>query len=376
MPADPRPYTFDRVVRLLFSAGLLILFIWGLGFLSDVLVPFVVAFLLAYLVNPLVSVIQRRVPQRAAAVLLGLLLVLAALLLLAWMVIPLIVVEIARMGQILTAFTTDSGLGKRAAEILPPDLWQRIKELVLRPEVRELFQAENVWKVAEAALRKVLPGVWGMITGAASLAMGLVGLAVIGLYMVFLLLEYPQVSGNWKDLVPPAYRETVVSFLSDFESAMSRYFRGQALVAAICGGLYAIGFMLVGLPLGILLGLFLGLLAMVPYLTLLGVIPAVLLSLFHALETGGSIWLVLGLSGTVFAVVQAVQDWILVPRIMGKVTGLNPAMIMLSLSVWGKLLGFLGLIIALPMTCLGLVYYRRFLASAQRLPPTPDRERV
>jgi len=365
MFAAPRPFTFDRVVRLLMSAGLLILFIWGLGYLSDVLIPFVVAFLLAYMINPIVAAIQRRVPHRAAAVLLGLLLVFGVLSLLAWMVIPMIVAEMTRMGQILSAFTTDSGLGKRATEILPPDLWRRVKEMVLRPEVRELFQAENVWKVAEVSLRKVLPGVWGVITGAASLVMGLIGLAVIVLYMVFLLLEYPQVSGNWKDLVPPAYRDSAVSFLADFESAMSRYFRGQAVVAAICGVLYAVGFLAVGLPLGIILGLFLGLLAMVPYLTLLGVIPAVLLSFFHALESGGSFWWVLGLSGGVFAVVQAVQDWILVPRIMGKVTGLNPAMIMLSLSVWGKLLGFLGLIIALPMTCLILVYYRRFLASAQ-----------
>ena len=64
-----------------------------------------------------------------------------------------------------------------------------------------------------------------------------------------------------------------------------------------------------------------------------------------------------------FAVVQIVQDAILTPKIMGKVTGLNPAMIMLSLSIWGKLLGFLGLIIALPLTYLLLVYYRRFLSN-------------
>jgi predicted PurR-regulated permease PerM len=110
-------------------------------------------------------------------------------------------------------------------------------------------------------------------------------------------------------------------------------------------------------------GLLLGLLNMVPYLQIIGMIPAMLLALFHAVETGTSVWLVLGLVGLVFAVVQVIQDAVLVPRIMGKVTGLNPAMILLSLSIWGKLLGLLGLIIALPMTCLLLVYYRRFIGS-------------
>jgi predicted PurR-regulated permease PerM len=111
---------------------------------------------------------------------------------------------------------------------------------------------------------------------------------------------------------------------------------------------------------------------MVPYLQVIGLIPAFLLALVHGLETGGSVWIPLALTGLVFVVVQAIQDGILVPKIMGRVTGLSPAMILLSLSVWGKLLGIFGLLIALPMTCLLLAYYRRFLAStaaAQAFPP-------
>jgi predicted PurR-regulated permease PerM len=144
---------------------------------------------------------------------------------------------------------------------------------------------------------------------------------------------------------------------------MNRYFRGQAAVASIVGVLFATGFLIIGLPLGILLGLFIGLLNMVPYLQLIGLIPAFLLALIHALETGSSFWVILGLTGLIFVVVQIIQDAILVPRIMGRVTGLNPAMILLSLSIWGKLLGIFGLIIALPMTFLILAYYRRFLAT-------------
>jgi predicted PurR-regulated permease PerM len=230
------------------------------GYLSDVLIPFAVALLLAYLTNPLVSLIQKKFSNRVAAVFISLLL-------------------------------------------------------------------------------------------------------IIVLYFIFLLLDYEAVRG-WKELVPPAYRESVGGLVDDFESAMSNYFRGQAAVASICGVLFAIGFALIGLPLGILLGLFIGLLNMVPYLQIIGLIPAGLLAIMHAVQSGVNVWMVLGFTGLVFVVVQIIQEVILVPKIMGKVTGLNPAMIMLSLSIWGKLLGLLGMIIALPVTYLLLVYYRRLINSA------------
>ena len=126
---------------------------------------------------------------------------------------------------------------------------------------------------------------------------------------------------------------------------------------------FAAGFAIIGLPLGILLGILLGVMSMVPYLQVLGAIPAVMVAAIHALETGESFWLVLGLTGLVFVAAQIVQDVILVPRIMGKAMGLSPAAMLLSLSIWGKLLGMLGLIIALPMTCLVLAYYRRLVLS-------------
>ena len=90
-------------------------------------------------------------------------------------------------------------------------------------------------------------------------------------------------------------------------------------MAFICGLLFALGFFLIGLPLGILLGLFIGLLNMIPYLQILGLIPAGLLALMHAVESGNNIWMILGLTGLIFVVVQIIQDTILVPKIMGKV---------------------------------------------------------
>jgi len=365
MFSENRPYTLDRLVRICITAGLLCGLVWLMGYLSDVLIPFAVAMLLAYLINPLIALVQKKVPNRFAAVFISLIGLLAAAVFLAWLIIPMIVSETTHMGRVLSEVVTSSDLSERASKILPPDLWQAVKDFSARKEVQDFFKSDNFWKIAESVARKVLPGVWGLISGTASLIIGLVGLAVIGLYLVFLLMDYQKVSQGWKGLLPPASREAVTGFVSDFNSAMNRYFRAQALVASITGVLFTVGFLIIGMPMAILLGLFIGLLNMVPYLQIIGLIPAFLLALVHALETGGNLWTMLALTGLVFVVVQVIQEAILVPRIMGKEMGLNPAMILLSLSIWGKLLGIFGLLIALPMTCLLIAYYRRFLSQAE-----------
>ena len=359
-----KPYTMDRVVRLGITAGVIVGIVWLLSYLSDILIPFAVALLLAYLIDPLVRSVQKWVKRRGMAVALSLVIVLSSLTLLGWLIIPSAVNEVARTGRLLSDLVTNSEMAEMAARRLPPDLWRAIVDFARREDVQEFFRADNFWKLVQTVGSRVLPGVWGLITGTANFFMALIGLSVIGLYLVFLLLDYQKVGPAWRGLIPPAYRETVVEFVEEFDAAMNRFFRAQATVAVIVGVLHAIGFWLIGLPMGILLGLFVGLLNMVPYLQLIGFIPALMLSFIHSVETGTSFWIVIAMVVAVFAVVQAIQEVVLVPRIMGKVTGLSPAIILLSLSVWGKLLGFFGLLIAIPMTCLILAYYRRFLAAA------------
>jgi predicted PurR-regulated permease PerM len=114
------------------------------------------------------------------------------------------------------------------------------------------------------------------------------------------------------------------------------------------------------------LGLFIGLLNMVPYLQLVGFIPTILLAVVKAVDTGESFWVIMLGALIVFAVVQAIQDTILTPKIMGKVMGLNSAIILLSLSIWWSLLGIMGMIIALPMTTLLITYYQRYIIKNQK----------
>lgn len=363
MLLDKKPYTVDRVVRITISVGLTWAVIWMLRHLGDVLIPFAVALLLAYLIDPLVVRIQRKVPHRGASVILSLVIVLVVIVGACGILLPMIGRELARMAKLVTALVGDSDLAARARALLPPDLWRAIRELLMSEEAQVWIKNDTLIKAGQTVGQKLLPGVWGVITGAASLVAGLVGLTVVLLYLIFLLLDFQKVRTGWKEIIPPAYRDAVVGFVAEFDRAMHLHFRGQAAVASIVGLLFALGFTLIGLPMGIVLALFIGVLNMVPYLQILGFFPALILACVKALETGGSIPGAIGLVCLVFAVVQAIQDMVLVPRIMGKVTGLSPWMIILSLSVWGKLFGIFGLLIALPMTCLLIAYYKRFVLS-------------
>lgn len=362
---ERKAYTFDRVVRILFSAAVLFGLIWLARYLSDVLIPFAVALLLAYLLNPLVLFFQKGIKSRSAAVLASLSAVLLVALGLAALVVPMITSEISHMGKILGQVVSNKDLAGRAAGMLPAGLWDSIQDHLAREEVQRFFRSKDFWQMLLSAARKVLPGAWGIVAGTTSFLLGLVGLVVVLLYLVFMLVDYERISLGWKTLIPSSYRDGAAGFALEFENAMTRYFRGQALISGIVGALLCVGFTLIGLPMGILLGLLMGVLNMIPYLQVLGLIPAFLLALLKALEGGGSVWISLVGTAAVLGAVQIIQDWILSPKIMGKVTGLNPAFMLLSLTVWGKLLGFFGLIIALPMTCLVLAYYRRFLVSAE-----------
>ena len=153
----------------------------------------------------------------------------------------------------------------------------------------------------------------------------------------------------------------------DIKRSMNHYFRGQSLVAFLVGALFSIGFLIVGLPMAIVLGLFIGLLNMVPYLQLVSIPVTSLLCLIYSVDNSVDFWPVFWQCMLVYIVVQAIQDLLLTPKIMGKAMGLNPAIILLSLSVWGSLLGLLGMILALPMTTLLLSYYERYVINGQDL---------
>lgn len=357
--------TFDRVARwgiaLLISAAA----VWLLNRLSTVLLPFFVAWLLAYMLYPLVHFLQYRLHlhNRVLSILVAGLLVCGMLAGVLALIIPPLVEESLRISDLLKKYFNDA--------LVETGLMRQLEAMLGKyfegTDWLQLVQQGSVMDAVQGALLQA----WSIVSGTLNFALGVLGCLIVLLYMFFILMDYEKLSSGWITLIPKGKRTLAAMIVQDVKSGMNAYFRGQALIALCVGILFSVGFLIIDFPMAIGLGLFIGVLNLVPYLQTLGFIPTILLAFIKAQETGQSFWVILACALAVFAVVQAIQDMVLTPRIMGRAMGLNPAVILLSLSVWGSLMGFIGLIIALPLTTLLLSYYRRFVLKESPLPPLP-----
>lgn len=351
--------TFDRFIRGTLLCALIVGTVMLLNQLSSVLLPFFVAWLIAYLLYPLVTLFQYRLKlkSRILSIFCAILLITLIGVAIFYLLIPPIIDEFGRLKDLSTQYLSQ----KSDSGNIPASLSDFIHNHIDREFVNNLLNNNGL---AEAIKQAIKP-IWGIISGSLSLLMSIFTIFIILLYVVFILLDYESIAEGWIPLVPEKYRKFIVGLRNDVVDSMNRYFRGQAFVAFCVGILFCIGFLIIDFPMAIGFGLFIGALNLVPYLQIIAILPTILLAMLKAADTGGNFWFILLAAFIVFAVVQAIQDGFIVPRVMGKITGLNPAIILLSLSIWGSLLGMLGMIIALPLTTLMLSYYQRFIINRE-----------
>ena len=271
----------------------------------------------------------------------------------------------------------DSTWAERLSMFVPKNLWQEIKTFISWNKVAVAMQTLDFWNAAQSVAGKVLPSAWNVLAKTSNLFVWLSGAILIFMYLVFIMLDMPKLRGGIKKLFPTRYKEGASDFAKKMDVFMGSYFRAQSLVALTVGILYAIGFGAIGLPMGVAFGLFSGALNMIPYLQLTTIPLALLLAVVYALEKGMPFWEVAIIVLGIYLVVQLIQDLFLVPKIVGSSMNLPPVGILLSLSIWGKLLGFLGLIVAIPFTCLCLVYLEKIQKKADDIvesvvEPTPE----
>lgn len=361
---ERKKITFDSFIRAVILGAILIGILILLKRLSGVLLPFFVAWLIAYLIYPLVSFFQYklRLKSRIISIFCALFTITLIGGIAFYLLVPPMVQEFLRVKDLLTVYFSTT----HTASTVPVTLSEFIRQNIDTHLVEEIFNQKNLLDV----LKVTVPKLWTLISESINLLFGFFTLFLILLYVVFILLDYESISRNWIYLMPAKHRNTVNHIVNDIKDGMNRYFRGQALVALCVGILFSIGFLIIDFPLAIGLGLFIGALNMVPYLQIIGFIPTVMLAILKAADTGDNFWIIIASATAVFVVVQIIQDGYLVPRIMGKITGLNPAIILLSLSVWGSLMGMLGMIIALPLTTLMLSYYQRYIINRENTPLT------
>lgn len=366
---ERKKITFDSFIRgtigILIIIGLLTL----LKRLSGVLLPFFVAWLIAYMLYPLVHFMQYRLrfKSRTLSIFSAIILVAAVGTGAFLLIFPPMIEEMGRVNRLLLNYFSNGGHQSNVPQLIS----EYVHRLINESEITTLLKEERSME----ALQKALPKVWAIVAESFNLLFSLFTLFVMLLYVIFILQDYEKISQGWVGLLPPKYRPFTVGLLNDIKEGMNRYFRGQTLVAFCVGVLFSIGFLIIDFPLAIGLGMLIGLLNLVPYLQVIGFVPTLLLAVLKTSDTGGNFWLILGSALLVFVVVQIIQDGFLVPRIMGKVTGLNPAIILLSLSIWGSLLGMIGMIIALPLTTLMLSYYRRYIIVREEFQlPTEEKQ--
>lgn len=352
-------FTFDRVIRLCISVIFIGIGIYLIYILRGVLLPFLLAWLMAYLLNPVVQFIQNklRFRKRAVAVMITFVLLVGVLTLLFIGISPLVEKEVCQINHLIT--TLD--LQNFTVNGTSLNLYNLIAEYLNFDSIRNYLAKGNT----SETVRFLIPTLENMVSNSISFILGFTVIFITILYLIFILLDYDKINRLWMDLIPHRHRAFVKQLAMDVEKSMNRYFRHQALICLIVGILFATGFQIIGLPLAIVLGILIGFLHMVPYMHIISIVPATLLCWLRVSQTGESFWALIGLVVLIYFVIQCIIDLILVPRIMGHAMGLNPAIILLSLSIWGSLMGIVGLIIAIPLTTLLLSYYQRFINTKE-----------
>ena len=348
---------FDRFVRGLIFMTVLVAGYFLVCYLSPVLVPFVVAWAFAYILYPVVNFFQYkcRLHFRMLSILVTLVIVIGIISTLLYLAIPVMLEELLHLKDVAIAYVS----GGTGADSLPEVVQKLISENSDKLRIERLLNEKDLM----SGLKEALPRVWNMLLSTANVLISIVSSLIALLYLVFMLNDYDRVKKGWIRFVPKSKRSMAKKIVSDIDNGMSGYFRGQALVALANCVLFSVGFMIIGFPMPVGLGVFIGLISFIPYVQLLGFFPATVLAILCSVDTGRNFWMLMLGVIAVYCIVQVLQDSIITPHIMGKILGLRPAVVLLSLTVWGYLLGIIGLIIALPLTQILISYYRHYVVD-------------
>lgn len=364
--------TFDKFVRWTGMGLLVIAILLLVNYLSNVLLPFFIAWLLAYLLYPAVKFIQYKlkVRVRAIAIIIAMLLVLAFVALVTYLIVPPMIEQFEMLERILRQWLSTTTHSNDITATISGWIQQN------QAEFERFFKSRDF----ADAVKTAMPKVFSFVGQTASIILSIVASMITLLYMFFILLDYELLTTNWIRIFPKKNRPFWSELMQSVERELNNYIRGQGLVALCMGIMFCIGFTIIDFPVAIGLGILIGILDLVPYLHTFALIPTAFLAMLKAADTGQNFWWVFGGALLVFCVVQVITDFIVTPKIMGKAMGLNPAILLLSLSVWGALLGFIGLIIALPLTTLLIAYWQRYVTKEGKTPshrtPQADENQV
>ena len=345
--------TFDKFIRWTGIVLIIGAVLFVTNYLSSVLLPFFIAWFFAYLLYPVVKFIENKlhVKVRALSIIIAMLLAIGVIGGVIWMIIPPMIDQFDKLGDVLTKWLHQTTHTNNLTALIKDWIQEN------QGQIEKFMKSKDF----SDAIKSAMPKVFSIVGQTANIILSIIASMITLLYMFFILLDYETLTANWIRIFPKKSRPFWQELMKDVEREMNNYIRGQGMVALCMGIMFCIGFTIIGFPMAIGLGILIGIMDLVPYLHTFALIPTAFLAMLKAADTGQNFWLVFGLAFLVFCVVQIITDMVVTPKIMGKAMGLNPAILLLSLSVWGALLGFIGLIVALPLTTLLIAYWQRYV---------------
>jgi predicted PurR-regulated permease PerM len=339
--------------------------LWGLKLYGGLLGPFLLALAVAYLLAPLVGALERRRVSRGLGIVVVALPPFAALILLIVVAGPQLWNQAVTLVNALPRFATTlleflSGLRIRIEALAFLTDTQRTWVHDLNAQELATLLQQN----ADAILAEFAQ--WGLaFVRQLGTVVGFLGYLVVTPVVAFYLLrDWQALLGFLEDLIPPARRPPVAAFLDEYDSSLGRFFRGQLTEATLVGILTGAGLAVLGVPSALLLGVIAGFCNVIPYIGVaISIVPALIVALTMDSPVGGLVRV-----GVVFLVVQFIDGSVTGPKIVGGSVGLHPVVIMLALAFGGAVLGFAGLLLAIPLAVLikmlGVRLLRRYRESA------------
>ncbi|WP_170368108.1 AI-2E family transporter [Ruegeria arenilitoris] len=311
------------------AAAIFIFLLWLLG---DVLLPFVIGGAVAYFLDPVADRLENMGLSRAAATAIITVFSILAFALMILMVVPALITQLIDLVDVL------------------PSLFQELRAFVER-QFPSLLDRESNTHQFLLSMGDTLKGKTGDILETVMASVGsavniVVLLVIVPVVAVYLLLDWDRMIARINDLLPRDHAPTIRKLAADIDAVLASFVRGMGTVCLILGTYYAVALMIVGLQFGLVVGFIAGLVTFIPYLgALIGGTLAIGLALFQFWGDWASIGLVAG----IFAIGQVVEGNFLTPKLVGDSVGLHPVWLLLALSVFGALFGFVGMLIAVPV---------------------------
>ncbi len=345
------PFARWFLILLASAAGL-----WLLYQIRTIIALVAIAYLIAYIFDPVIDRLEAwHIPRTVGILMIGLVIA-GAIVGVTLTVIP----EMRRQTAQLIAHAPEWG-GRIYEKIQPvlDELQISINRENLERYAQKLlsYVQENIPRLASP----IIQAIRNMFTGIANFIVGVFYVIIVPVMAFYFLRDYDRIREGFYRYVPPHWRPTVRSWLTDIDRVLGGFLRGQFLIAMILALLYATGLTLLDVPLGFLLGLISGLANMIPYMAaVVGVLPAMVLSLMSEGSLIKLIWIL-----ALYEAGQLLEGLILGPRITGHTTGLHPAVVIISIMIGGTLMGIWGILLAVPVAGILKVAFLRWFTRQQ-----------